>query len=252
MTDILAVALYAMQDDMARLNGVATNLANLSTPGYKRQVPVSAGFGAMVAGLSADASGMSGGTGATGGIAQASTAASVQRIDPRPGTLKRTGAPLDFAINSEGFFEVATQSGPAYTRKGNFHVDARGRLVTEQGDPVMGKGGEIVLTGSHPVVDAAGNVTEDGRPVAQLRVVSFERADRLSPMGYGMYAANGSGTAMQDVDLQVRQGYLENANVTNMQEMVQLMQTMRHFESMQKVAQGYDDMLGNAIRKLSE
>ncbi|VVE90685.1 flagellar hook-basal body protein [Pandoraea bronchicola] len=250
MTDILAVALYAMQDDMARLNGVATNLANLSTPGYKRQVPVSAGFGAMVAGLSGAASGMSGEI--AGGIAQAGTAASVQRIDPRPGTLKRTGAPLDFAINSEGFFEIATQSGPAYTRKGNFHVDARGRLVTEQGDPVMGKGGEIVLTGSHPVVDAAGNVTESGQPVAQLRVVGFERADRLSPLGYGMYAANGPGNAMQDVDLQVRQGYLENANVTNMQEMVQLMQTMRHFESMQKVAQGYDDMLGNAIRKLSD
>ncbi|VVE50352.1 flagellar biosynthesis protein FlgF [Pandoraea communis] len=243
MTDILAVALYAMQDDMARLNGVANNLANLSTPGYKRQVPVSAGFSAMVSGMSGDAS---------QNVAQANTGSVAQRIDPRPGTLKRTGAPLDLAIAGDGFFEIATQSGPAYTRKGNFHVDTRGRLVTEQGDPVMGKGGEVALTGSHPVIDSTGNVTEDGRVVAQLRVVRFERAQNMTSLGYGAYISGDSGTTVQDVDLQIRQGYLENANVTNMQEMVQLMQTMRHFESMQKVAQGYDDMLGNAIRKLSE
>lgn len=243
MSDILAVALYAMQDDVARLNGVASNLANVSTPGYKRQVPVTTGFGAMVSGLSGDAS---------QSVAQTNTGSVAQRIDPRPGTLKRTGAPLDLAIAGDGFFEVATQSGPAYTRKGNFHVDTRGRLVTEQGDPVMGKGGEIALTGSHPVIDSAGNVTEDGQVIAQLRLVRFDRAQNMTPLGYGAYVTEDAGTTVQDVDVQIRQGYLENANVTNMQEMVQLMQTMRHFESMQKVAQGYDDMLGNAIRRLSE
>ncbi|NOJ99668.1 flagellar hook-basal body protein, partial [Corallococcus coralloides] len=52
--------------------------------------------------------------------------------------------------------------------------------------------------------------------------------------------------------VQVRQGYLENSNVSSMQEMVHLVQTMRHFESMQKVALGYDEMTGQAIRKLGE
>jgi flagellar basal-body rod protein FlgF len=52
--------------------------------------------------------------------------------------------------------------------------------------------------------------------------------------------------------VQVRQGFLENANVNSMQEMVQLIQTMRHFESMQKVALGYDDMVGAAIRRLGD
>jgi flagellar basal-body rod protein FlgG len=30
------------------------------------------------------------------------------------------------------------------------------------------------------------------------------------------------------------------------------METMRHFESMQRVAQGFDEMLGSAIRKLGD
>ncbi len=57
---------------------------------------------------------------------------------------------------------------------------------------------------------------------------------------------------MKDADIQVRQGYLENSNVNAMQEMVQMIQTMRHFESMQKVAISYDDMTGQAVRKLGD
>jgi flagellar basal-body rod protein FlgG len=34
--------------------------------------------------------------------------------------------------------------------------------------------------------------------------------------------------------------------------MVQLMQATRHFESMQKAIQSYDEVVGTAIRKLGE
>jgi flagellar basal-body rod protein FlgG len=37
-----------------------------------------------------------------------------------------------------------------------------------------------------------------------------------------------------------------------MQEMAQLMQALRHLESMQKVAVGYDEMLATSIRRLGE
>jgi flagellar basal-body rod protein FlgG len=55
-----------------------------------------------------------------------------------------------------------------------------------------------------------------------------------------------------DTQLRIRQGFLENSNVDSSQEMTQLVQTMRHFETMQKVVQGYDDMMGAAIRKLGD
>jgi len=38
MQEILAVALGSMQQDMRRMDRVALNLANVSTPGYKREV----------------------------------------------------------------------------------------------------------------------------------------------------------------------------------------------------------------------
>jgi len=53
-------------------------------------------------------------------------------------------------------------------------------------------------------------------------------------------------------EVRVRQGFLENSNVSSTYEMTSMIQAMRHFESMYKVAQGYDDMVGTAIRKLGD
>ena len=50
----------------------------------------------------------------------------------------------------------------------------------------------------------------------------------------------------------LQQGFVENSNVNPMQEMVQLLQSVRHMETLQKVATSYDEMLGTSIRKLGE
>jgi flagellar basal-body rod protein FlgG len=57
---------------------------------------------------------------------------------------------------------------------------------------------------------------------------------------------------VEDAQLQVRQGYLENSNVDAAYEMTSLTVFVRHFETMQKVVAHMDDMLGTAIRKLGE
>lgn len=138
-----------------------------------------------------------------------------------------------------------------------------GRLVTAQGYPVMGKNGEIFLTTQTPVIDSVGNVTEPnaatgpsavnpGTPIAQIKVVKFDTPKTLQRLGEGLVAAGTGMTVVDDVNVQIRQGALENGNVSSMQEMMQLIQTMRHFESVQKITQGYDEMIGTAIRKLGD
>lgn len=254
MDHILAVSLATMQHDMQRLDRIAQNLANVTTPGYKREVVASRPFVEVLDQTALSAQGP------LAGATSADSAASNVRglLDVRPGTLRMTGEPLDLALAGDGFFEVATAEGMAYTRQGNFSVDARGRLVTAQGHAVMGKNGEIFLATLRPVIDAAGNITEPlspspagGAPGAQVKVVRFDNPASMQRLGDGLLAP-GAGMLVASDDVQVRQGALENANVSTVQEMVQLMQTMRHFESMQKVATGYDEMLGSAIRKLGE
>ncbi len=261
MQQVLAIALVAMQQDMRRLDSIAGNLANVSTPAYKREIVAAKSFvdafeDAAVAGTFAPGT-------ANGDSLALPPGAMTVMLDSRPGTLKTTGQPLDLAIASEGFFEVTTNSGPAYTRQGNFQVDARGRLVTAQGEPVMGKAGEIYLTTQTPVIDAAGNITEPdatsgpaaaspGTPIAQLKVVRFDKPGEMQRLGGGLMNAGNNMTPMADADVRLRQAALENGNVSSTQEMVHLIQTMRHVESMQKIAQGYDEMVGTAIRKLGD
>ena len=257
MQPVLAIALTGMQEDMSHLDRVAQNMTNMATPGYKREVVLARPFVDVVDELSAAADGAV-------GVDVASTLhRPLVLLDTRAGSLKATGQPLDMALSGDGFFEVSTAQGTAYTRQGDFSVDAQGRLVTSAGDPVMGKGGEIRLVTRTPAVDAAGNVTEpnapsssgvpaDGSPVAQLKIVRFGDTRGMTHLGGGLLSPGSDPQVVADATARVHQGQLEASNTNTMQEMVQVIQTMRHFESLQKVAQGYDDLLGTAIQKLGD
>lgn len=252
MSEVLAVSLRAMHQDMGRVEQIAANMANMSTPGYKKQVVAALQFGDL---LPADQALPSSGQ-VKGRLLESGLMA---LTDTHPGTYRTTSSPLDFALEGDGFFEVATADGPTYTRKGDFKIDARGRLTTQDGAPVMGKSGEIFFTTATPSVDAQGNMTEAGMaggptriPVGQMKVVKFEQQERLTPIGNGLYKSDAAPIPVPDGEFRVRQGSLENANVGSLQEMMQLMQTMRHFESMQKATVGYEEMIGSAIKKLGD
>jgi len=233
MKTVPEIALAALQGDMARMNSISSNLANALTPGYQRQVVVQQGvpFANRVDGLARDLKVLN---------------------DSRAGTLKPTQQPLDIALASSGFFEADTPEGPAYTRAGSLQVDARGRLTTAQGYPIQGKGGEIFVTTQTPQIDAAGVVTDAGRVVGQIKVVRFDNPERMTRLGNGLYQAGSGGAIAPDADIRIRQGFLENSNVSHVSEMVNMMQTLRHFESVQRATQAYDEMLGTAVRKLGE
>lgn len=246
MDGILVLSLQAMQSGMARMDRVGMNLANAQTAGYKREL-VLADFAQRLQGSAGDA--------------QPASAAAVQ-LDLRQGTVQPTGQSLDLALSGAAWFEVATAQGSAYTRMGNFRRDAQGRLVTAQGLPVLATSGEITLPDGIPVIDAQGRIFESvagmgqarlrDEPLAQLKLVAFEEGAAAHRLGDGLVAFQGTPQLAADGDTEVRQGYLENSNVRSADEMVQLLQTLRHFESMQKVALAYDEMLGNALRKLGD
>jgi flagellar basal-body rod protein FlgG len=121
----------------------------------------------------------------------------------------------------------------------------------------MGLGGEILLSGAKPRIDRNGNVFDGGdvnakTPVAQLKIVRFEETGAMASLGNGLLSAGGGMVQLGGAEVHLQQGYLEGSNVSTQQEMVQLMQATRHFESMQKAIQTYDEVVGTAIRKLGE
>lgn len=241
MADALAIAARSMADDMLRLNSISHNLANATTAGYKREMMVSRPFVDYL--MTAAARG------------SAALAVSLPEpqvlLDHSAGSFQYTGNTLDVAVEGDGFFELTSENGPVYTRQGNFRLDGLGRLVSSGGLVVTGTGGEIRVMGAQPRIDSEGRVWDGDVLAGQLRLVRFEQPQTLVAVGGGGYVAG-----VQQAELwpyaRVRQGYLEASNVATTREMVRLIETMRHFESNQKVIQGYDEMLERTIRTLGE
>ena len=237
----LEIAAVSMQVDQQRLATIAHNVANAATPGFKRSV------------LRADAfaSAMQAAALQTGEGTVDNTVASTA-LDLREGALRLTSAPLDIAVQGEGFIELSSTEGRLVSRGGSLRLDESGRLVTAQGHPVLGLKGEIRIAAAPSAVsiDAAGKVHVNGQEQDQIRRVRFESTATLVPVEPGVYSAAGATEAPGDVAL--RSGYLEASNVNSAREMVQLMETARHYESMQRAIQAYDDVLGHTLRKLGE
>jgi flagellar basal-body rod protein FlgG len=240
MVDAISAAAAFMSNDIARMSVIGQNLANAATVGYRREL--------AVGGLRFDDH-----LAAGNGRGQSAALAALERVqDFRPGTLQSTGNPLDLAIEGEGFFEILTDGGSRYTRQGNFRLDSQGRLVTEAGFPVLGEGVEILLKSSQVSIDGQGRVFEAERQVGQLRIARFTDPRSLAHLGAGLYAAGAGSSLRSDGFARVRQGFVESSNVNSTQEMVKMIETVRHYESGQKVIQAYDDMMGRALGKLGE
>ena len=242
MADALAIAARSMADDIARLAAISHNLANAATPGFKREMTVSRPFVDFVqsAVLPGEAA-----------LAVRRPGSLVPRTDHAAGPMQYTGHGLDLAIEGDGFFEIEDANGPVYTRQGSFQLDGNGRLVDHAGRAVLGSVGEIRIDSAAPRIDRQGRVYDGETLVGQLRVVRFDDPQALARLGAGLSAA-GTQEAQPITEPRLRQGYLEASNVVTANEMVRLIETMRHFESNQKLIQGYDEVLERAIRTLGE
>lgn len=240
MSTTISIIQAGMANDMQRLQVISHNLANAGTVGFKRGVAVARPFGDMVRQATNSA------------IAATGSPVVRTQLDHTSGALKQTGSPLDIALEGDGYLVVSTPAGEAYTRRGSLALDVDGRLVTADGHPVLGSGGEIRLTSPEPRIDSSGAIWEGQNMAAQLRLVGVADTSTLVELGAGIYAPTASTDPSPELTLRVRQGFVEAANVNPMGEMVRMIETMRHFEASQRLARGYDDMLDRAINTLGE
>jgi flagellar basal-body rod protein FlgF len=241
MSDTIAMLEAAMRADADAVRVIAQNVANAQVTAYRRQIPVqSATFADLVG--SAEAPPLA---------PPAGTVSADAAIDRRVGALKTTGEPLDLALEGEGFFVLQAAGGRLlYTRRGDFHVGADGLLSAASGEPVLGTAGPIEIGSATPGIEADGSVRIGADVVDQLQLVRFANEVRLQDVGNGRYADPGDAAPSEAGSAIVRQGFLEGSNVTPVTEMVQLMETLRHFEAAQRLVRGYDQLLEKAISEL--
>ncbi len=243
MSDTIAVLEAAMRADADAVRMIGQNVANAEVTAYRRQVPVqSARFADLVSASGSDPVALESDTVATEAV-----------IDRRAGTLKTTGEPLNLALEGDGFFVLQADGGRAvYTRRGDFRVSAEGLLTAASGEPVLGASGAIQIGSAIPSIEADGTVRIGADAIDQLQVMHFGDEAKLQYRGNGLYADPGDAAASDAGYAIVRQGFLETSNVAPVTEMVQLMETMRHFEAAQRLVRGYDELMEKAISELGK
>ncbi len=261
MDPALWAAKTGLEAQQTRMAVTANNLANVNTTGFKRG---RAAFEDLlyqnVRQVGADAaqdtllpSGLTVGTGVR--------VVATEKMYTQ-GSLQITNNAFDVAINGRGFFQVALPDGTnAYTRDGNFKVNAQGELVTAGGYRVQP---------AISIPDAAQSVTigNDGAVTVQLagqvapsQVGSLQTVDFINPAGLQARGENlllesassgapQAGTPGLNGLGSLQQGALEASNVNVVEELVAMIETQRAYEMNSKAIATTDKMLETLTTRL--
>lgn len=171
--------------------------------------------------------------------------------DLTEGTIEPTGNPLDVALHGEGFLAVMTPAGERWTRGGSLQIGANGVLVTLDGHPVLGDGGEIKFDPEEGDITIAddGTVSTSAGTKGRLKLVEFADPGSLSREGSGLYAGGAPAAATSTT---VAQGVVERSNVSGVLEMSEMVRVTRSYESIASLLQRQDEMRRGAIQRLGD
>lgn len=238
-----------MLNEQYRMDIMANNLANADTTGFKKEGSTSQSYSEVMAVKIKDWT-ESPNTPRRLGNMSLGVKIGETYTDFSQGSLRDTGNTYDLALGEKGFFniEFTSKSGETstkYTRDGGFTITKDGYLVTKDGDYVLGENGRIQLstTAGSTVFDRNGDIYQDDRLVASLKISDFEDTNYLTHYGETMWDAK-EGAVEIDVEYpEVHQGYLEMSNANVVKEMVNMITISRQYESNQKMLTTFDDTL---------
>ncbi|WP_203300957.1 flagellar basal-body rod protein FlgG [Marinobacter sediminum] len=236
------------------MSTISNNLANVNTTGFKRDRAVFQDLLYQInrqpGGLSTQNSELPSGLQLGTGVRVVGTAKQFSQ-----GNLQVTEQPLDMAVNGRGFFQVQLPDGQvAYTRDGQFQLNANGDVVNPDGyalEPAITvpENATTVTIGKDGTVTA---ITDDqAAPVnlGQVTLVDFINPQGLQAIGNNLFkATNASGDPTEgEPGLAglgtIEQGSVEASNVEVVEELVNMITTQRAYEMNSKVVSTTDQML---------
>ncbi|MEN6372145.1 MAG: flagellar basal-body rod protein FlgG [Armatimonadota bacterium] len=257
MIESLWTAATGMEAQQLNIDVISNNLANVNTTGFKKtrvefqdmlyQTIVPAG--------STEAEGSMNPTGVQVGLGTCYSA--TQKIFTQ-GDFQQTGNSLDLVIEGDGFFQVQLPNGnTAYTRDGTFKLDAQGRMVTSDGNPLdpqitIPAEATSVSVGSDGTVSVTLPGQTAPQEVGQIQLAKFSNPAGLSSQGNNLLLPTASSgdpvvdTAGMNGLGTIASGFIEMSNVKVVEEMVNMIVAQRAYEINAKAIQTSDEMLSTA------
>ena len=179
------------------------------------------------------------------------------QVDHREGGLIETGGELDVAIVGDGFFQVQDGTQVLYTRAGTFTLNADGQIVVASADRgrllepaiTVPQDATEILISAEGIVSVRQPTSPNLTQLGQIQNARFVNPQGLIQLGENLYGesdASGSpilGNPGVEGRGALRQGFLEEANVEPVRELVDLIKTQRWFEFTSQVVQAADQTL---------
>ena len=251
-------ALYSagsgMSAEQMNLDNIANNLANANTTGFKMRRTQFQDLlyqnliqpGAAAGSQTIVPSGLQLGLG---------TRPASNEIIFTQGNFQETDNPLDVVIQGKGFFQVQRPDGTiAYTRAGNFQLNNDGNLVTAAGDPIQPQI-TVPAQAQSITIAADGTIsyTQPGQTASQvagqIQLANFANPAGLNSVGGTLFTpTDASGEPIvgvpggQEGIGTLLQGYIEQSNVSVVDEFVNMIVTQRAYEANSKVVHAADEM----------
>lgn len=218
---------------------VANNIANVSTPGFKK---------AIVATQSQDLLGAPNST-------RSYAMTKVAGIDGSEGPIKSTGNPKDATVRGNGWFTFQGDSGEYLSKNVSLRVLDSGLLVNSRGDAVKGLQGNIYVpenvninlskTGEvflkfpeQELMASAGNLKIVTVAPSDLQV--NEQGQPISSNAQGAIAAEIVVGSLQQSNVNQVSTAMESVNLSK-----QFQMNMKIFDSAQKIADSTNRLIGN-------
>ena len=233
----LYVTLSAQVTLDRRLQTIATNIANQSTPGYRAE---EVDFKSLVS--------------RSGDTPVAFVSHGASHISRKPGVPFKTDNPLDVAVQGDCWLALQTPKGTVYTRDGRMRMQASGALQSVSGYAILDAGNSPIVLDpdAGPVTIAQdGMITQGGRQIGAIGLFSLDNAAKLKRSDNSSVISNKPATPVLDFSTNgVAQGYVEGANVNPLLEMEKLIMLSRTFENITSAIDGSESSLKDAIKIL--
>lgn len=259
MLRILSNGVTAMNAQQQKLDSISNNLANVNTPGYKRE---EVSFQDLVYENLNRTGYPNSGANPKEPINGTGVKATSWIRDSKQGDLLQTGINTDFAIDGQGYFRVTMPDGSkAYERAGSFNVDSTGNIVDKNGNrldmDVTQDGANLFNSGVKFTSDNF-DVKENGEVYIRdtsngsNNYVLYGKINLYNPVGEvafssigeNLYKANQGAQINTVNNSSIRQGFVESSNVDIGEEMTNMIIAQRAFEMGSKSLKTADDMWG--------
>ncbi|MDP2559290.1 flagellar basal-body rod protein FlgG [Photobacterium damselae subsp. piscicida] len=262
MHPALWVSKTGLDAQQTNISTISNNLANASTVGFKKGRAVFEDLfyqninqpGAQATQDSTLPTGLMLGAG--------SKVVATQKVFTQ-GNTQTTNNAMDMMIEGDGFFQILLPDGNmAYTRNGQFTINADGQLVTTgsgyvvQPEIVVPKDAVGITVGTDGEVSARIRGQQENQVLGQLTTVDFINPGGLEPIGQNLFLPTGAsgdaqeGTPGLDGLGTIRQSTLETSNVNVTEELVNMIEAQRVYEMNSKVISTVNQMLSYVNQQL--